>query len=198
MRIVVTGGAGSGKSTVINRLKEVMGSETTFRSVDEIVKNIHRCPEHYLDGDNLKEWKKLVDVPNLREAVFNDSSLRLELERLSIPGVLADLRIPFPTPHMVLEFPLLFEKCSHRQIVSYDVLVILHCPASIRRARCALRGWSNETINHVFASQISDANRVDMVAEYLPRMRVISIDTSASIESVVEATSEIIQVMRPA
>jgi dephospho-CoA kinase len=171
----VTGGAGSGKSTV-TRFLGALGAQTA--DADAIVRWTYLDPDFRrklvdrFGPDALREDGS-VNRDRLASVIFSDQAARRDLEALVHPAVLDCLERmieeyraePERGPMLVLEIPLLFEAGAERLV---DRVVVVTAPQQVREERLARRGWSPERIAGVLRSQMplqEKAARADYVVE---------------------------------
>ena len=111
-KIAITGGIGSGKSTV---LREISKMGYPVFSCDEIYKNVIVLPKYVEEigrnfPDCIKEGK--VDRKALSNAVFQNENSRKKLNELSHPLIMSNLLTQMdasPSRVVFAEVPLLFE-----------------------------------------------------------------------------------------
>ena len=141
LKIAVTGGAGSGKTSVCNRLKElglkVISSDTLAREVvapgaPAYKKIVHHFKEKILLHDgNLNRHK-------LRQIIINDDASRAALEHCIHPEItkLVQLKIAQAQQDgerfVLIEVPLLFELDLQDQ---FDVVVMISAERELRIQR---------------------------------------------------------------
>ncbi len=118
MKIAVTGGIATGKSTVSRLLGRCLGAE--ILDADRICRDLlmrgqsgwrevrRVWGERFMDADGE------IDRALLRRSVFADKDVRLELERILHPLARAEIaasaqRNERPGRHLLIEVPLLFE-----------------------------------------------------------------------------------------
>jgi pantetheine-phosphate adenylyltransferase len=190
MKIVVVGGVGSGKSTVSGLIYQALGmSEASIEDVDSMVRDIYAFPEDYFDGAQLERWKEILAGGPLRDRIFQDPTLRKEVEDLTSPHVYKKLETGTGYDFRIIEFPLFFEKSTIQSAAKYDVIVRVTAPEALRRKRCADRGWSKESIDGVFKAQASDEDRDNFIfklRDVHPNVHVITIDSSFPFDQMVE------------
>ena len=191
MRIVISGGVGSGKSTVLAYLRNMLGQRATFRDVDTIVRHIRKNPEMYFSGEELDRWIDLVTVPFMRDRIFKDAEFRDTVERMTAPHVIAELAKVPDTEFDIVEFPIFFEKCTIEDAKRFDKLIWVTADEMTRRDRCLQRGWSLESINDVFRIQATDEQRKDFIDLISPPVVVHRISTDFTMADTVNQCEEI-------
>lgn len=166
--IGVTGGIGSGKSTVCRifsvlgapvydcdaRAKELMESDP---KLVEKIKAAFGC-EAYSGGRLNRVW--------LAARVFNDRQALETLNGLVHPAVRADMkhwldRVESPVGYAVVESAILFESCIDREV---DFTVAVAAPEELRIRRVTERdGVPPDRVRARMANQMSDEERAGLV-----------------------------------
>lgn len=162
MNIAVTGGLGSGKSTVSKILASYLRCE--LLDTDQL------CRQQLEPGQEGME--RLVEVFStrylcfdgtlnrdaLREATFSDPAVRLQLETILHPIVREKIADKLQgsiiyAGHLVIEVPLLYE--VHWQD-EFDKCIVVYTPEHLVYERVLLRsGLTFEEIASILAAQIS-------------------------------------------
>ena len=166
----ITGGVGSGKSTVARAL-EARG----FRRLDSdwIVREqvlaspavIAALRNRYGDAVVVIDaagGAVSVNRPALAERVFRDDAERLWLEDLTHPGVFAAWRSAFaeePTAHWAVEVPLLFEKALENW---FDFTVCVACAPAQQLARLEQRGLPRALAGQRISKQLPLTRKIDL------------------------------------
>lgn len=160
MKIVVTGGIGSGKSTVCELLAKMLSNpEVTYhvydvdRFVDEAYKN--SCVNAELElAFGTKDRSKLSKM------VFDDADVKAKIERIFEPYIIADLEYLLnEQDNFILEFPLLVEKGSSF-IPRFDFVISVIAPSSLQISR--VKNRDDRSINEteaIIQSQTTDEKR---------------------------------------
>lgn len=168
--IVVTGGIGSGKSTVCDLFKRlgaiVISADVLAREATDIAKaGIQKeFPQVFNESGDLN--RKL-----LAQIVFQDPDKRLRLEALLHPVIqsLANKKFSEASNNssalVIYECPLFFEAQMNKR--DYRALVVVDAPIDISSARAALR--DNTTIESIAPRILAQTNREqrNSVADYL-------------------------------
>src|SRR5574343_380805 len=189
MKIVVVGGVGSGKSTVTAALGCALAGSSVIDSVDRMVRQIHLTPHEYFDSVEQVRWAELIKgrtPAELRDEVFSNTHLRNELEKMTSPHVLAQIRElnGQDKPFKILEFRLFFEKATDSMVAEFDVLIFVDAPEAVRRKRCLARGWSDDTVQRVMSIQADEYQRAERIKHFRgvnPKLKIIDISTWCSI-----------------
>jgi dephospho-CoA kinase len=162
LRVGLSGGIGSGKSTVARALAErgavVIDADAIAREVVEpgqpgLAPVVERFGAGVLDEDGR------LNRPALAALVFDDAKARAELNAIVHPLVAAEtLRRQAAAPSdsvVVMDVPLLVEAAKS----GYDVVVIVEAPPDVRVERLVARGMSAEDARKRMAAQASDEDR---------------------------------------
>jgi dephospho-CoA kinase len=165
----LTGGIGSGKSTVCNMFEglgaEVIDADLISRELlqpgtPELKQVIAHFGQELLQDNHL-------DRARLRALVFADTAARTWLEQLLHPRIREEIlrRIARSTsPWVLLAAPLLLENKAYDFV---DLLVVVDAPEELQLARTSARDKSNiGQIAAIMATQMSRADRLQQ-ADYI-------------------------------
>jgi dephospho-CoA kinase len=165
LRIGLTGGIASGKSTVTKRFAElgvpVIDADVASRSVVEpgkpgLAQVVQRFGEGVLDADGR------LDRRALRNLIFRDSSLRQALDAILHPLIRAEMEREAAAakgPYVVMAIPLLVEGGSSTKRVDRVLVVDAEETLQIQRLQ-ARDGSSAEQARAILASQAGRATRL--------------------------------------
>jgi dephospho-CoA kinase len=165
LRIGLTGGIASGKSTVTQRFAElgvpVIDADIASRTVVEpgkpgLSQLVLRFGEGVLDAEGR------LDRPALRALIFNDSSARHALDGILHPLIRADMEhaaADVQGPYVLMAIPLLVEGGNAHERVDRVLVVDVDEALQIRRLQ-ARDGSSAEQARAILASQASRAARL--------------------------------------
>ncbi len=163
LKIGVTGGIGSGKSTVC-KVFSILGAPVynsdlaARRIMDENMHVRHKLNEAFgpavFRGDVL-DRKALADI------VFNDPDLLNQLNEIVHPAVRADFMLWLGkhghVPYIIKEAAIMFEAGMHRGL---DTVILVTAPEKLRLHRIMLRdGESEESVRQRMASQWPDSKK---------------------------------------
>ena len=160
MRIGLTGGIGSGKSTVATLLVQQHGA--TLVDTDAIARQLTLPGGAAMPavaqafGSALVGADGGLDRAAMRALVFNDSTAKRRLEAILHPliGAEAMRQAQQARGAVVFDVPLLAESSHWRDRV--DRVLVVDCLESTQLARVLLRpGWSEPTARAVIAQQAS-------------------------------------------
>lgn len=165
MRVGLTGGIGSGKSTVANELRQlgvpVYDSDRRARELMEGEDRLRVAVTELLgpgayDGTTLNR-------PFIASRVFDDPSLLEALNALVHPVVRADFESwanAQSAPYVVQEAAVLFENGGYRGL---DRMVLVTAPEADRIRRVMLRdGVSREAVRSRMRNQWKDAKKIPL------------------------------------
>ncbi len=162
-RVGLTGGIGSGKSTVANLFKQ-LGVDTI--DADLISRELTRpgTPEFEQIveslGSGIIDNSGHIDRKKLGEIVFRNDKKRDLLESILHPPILDkmfDQCRKSKSPYCILEIPLLIESGQHELM---DRVVVVTCNPETRTSRLQQhRKMSVDEINRVLDTQLSDRER---------------------------------------
>lgn len=164
MRVGLTGGIGSGKSTVAARL---VAHGAVLVDTDAIARTLSgpagaAMPALIAEfGAEVARPDGGLDRDRMRQLAFADASARRRLERILHPMIAAEAmaqaeragRAP-----VVFDVPLLSAASEWRRRT--DRILVVDCSEPVQVARVASRpGWSEATARQAIAAQITRGNR---------------------------------------
>jgi len=160
LRVGLTGGIGSGKSTVAVRLV-ALGAELI--DTDAIARSLTLAGGAAIDairesfGPDFIDAAGALDRARMREAAFADPEAKRRLEAILHPriGIEVERRVLASTaPLTVLDIPLLVESGRWRRRV--DRVWVVDCAEQVQLARVTARsGWTEDAVRAVIAQQAS-------------------------------------------
>lgn len=164
LRVGLTGGIGSGKSTVAARFRElgalvidadVLAREVVAAGSEGLVAVVERFGPRVLTPDGS------LDRPALGALVFADAAARRDLERITHPRIAAltaDLLADAPAEQVVVhDVPLLVEKSMG---AAYHLVVVVDAEQDVRVHRLVDgRGVSEDEARSRMAAQATDRQR---------------------------------------
>ena len=166
-KVAVTGGAGSGKSSVCNRLKAlgipIISSDALAREAVAPGSRAHKKILNYFGKKVLSNDGKL-NRQMLRGIIVNDDAARLTIERFIHPEITRLLQQKMTQAeqngdHVVaVEVPLLFELGMEKQ---FDLVVIVSADPKVRVKRLMDRdNVSREDAEHLLNVQMPEQEKV--------------------------------------
>ncbi|MBV5309180.1 dephospho-CoA kinase [Chromatium okenii] len=162
--VALTGGIGSGKSTVADQLAalgaDVIDTDVLARELTAVGQPLlQRIAVNF--GAEMLLADGALDRAALRQRVFQSPSERKRLEALLHPAIEAlmlERRAALTAPYAVLVIPLLFE--TGQQQWAQRVLVV-DVPEAVQIERVQQRsGLATDEIKRIIASQIARAERL--------------------------------------
>ena len=178
LRIGLTGGIGSGKSTVASEFQRL---GITVFDLDKIAREIvepgtpalQKISEHF--GNQVLDANNELNRGKLRQIVFDNSAERKWLEDLLHPLIRQrqiELESKSNSPYVVIEIPLLVENLQSQQV---DRILAVEVPTEIQVERTTKRSQiSASEVHKVIASQATSPERRNVAHDL--------IDNSGSIE----------------
>lgn len=169
-KVALTGGIGSGKTTVGNLFRNlgilVIDADEVARKVTAIgTPALKRIEQHF--GEQCINEDGSLNRQALGRQVFQSTDERKWLEQLLHPLIRResdDQAAMSEGPYCILEIPLLLETNRHLEM---DAVIVVHCEQQIRLSRLIEnRNMDPETVNRVFDSQASDEARLE-IADYV-------------------------------
>ena len=164
LTVGITGGIGSGKSAVTDRLASlgitIVDADVVARVVVEPGQPaLQAIAEHF--GSEVIQSDGSLDRTALRKIVFEHPDERAWLESVTHPAIREEIQRQLRTadsPYVVLSSPLLLE-ASQQTFV--DVVVVVDVPESIQLERTMSRdGNSAELVEQIMAAQLSRTERL--------------------------------------
>ncbi|MBS0387011.1 MAG: dephospho-CoA kinase [Proteobacteria bacterium] len=171
MRVALTGGIASGKSTVA-RLFAALGVPVI--DMDELAREVVAPGSALLAqvyarfGAGVRSADGSLDRRALRELVFRDARARHDLEALLHPAIVAraaQLSAAAGGPYQIIVVPLLAESGAAGQ---YDRVLVVDCDEALQRARLAQRdGASAASVEAALSAQATRATRLALADEVI-------------------------------
>jgi dephospho-CoA kinase len=164
LRIGLTGGVASGKSTVARRFMElgvpVIDADAAARAVVAPGKpGLAAVSERF--GPSVLAENGELDRRALRDLIFKDPSLRRDLEAILHPLIRADMEQSAETaigPYVVLDIPLLVEGGSRDRV---DRILVVDADETMQLQRVMARdGCTEQQARAILASQASRSVRL--------------------------------------
>ncbi len=159
----VTGGIGSGKSTVTDILAEqgidIIDADVVARLVVQPgTQALQEIGKHF--GEDLIRADGTLDRTTLRAKIFADASERQWLESLLHPKIRQEIQAQLAqsrSPYCVLSSPLLFESGQHTLV---DKILLVDTTEDLQLSRTKQRdNTSSEAVSAIMATQWSRAKR---------------------------------------
>jgi len=176
VRIGLTGGIGSGKSTVAARLA---GHGATVIDNDAIARELTVAGGAAIGairaafGGEMIDAAGALDRARMRALVFRDPAARLRLEDILHPMIRERAAqraagAPQDSPVLVFDIPLLAEGGQARAQLDFDRVLVVDCPITCQLARALGRAtMSIEQVRAAIASQAGRGARLAIADDVL-------------------------------
>lgn len=178
LKIGLTGGIGCGKSTAVNRFRElgvpIIDADAIAREIVEqgqpALEEIANCfgQEALLENGSLnRTW--------LRQTVFADKQALQQLENILHPRIKKEIQRKMDEcsdmAYAIVDVPLLLEK-NYQPL--FDRILVIDCMPTQQRERVKLRdGSEGHVIDSIMQSQIGREARLQQADEILENMSSI-------------------------
>jgi dephospho-CoA kinase len=164
--IGMTGGIGSGKSEASKIFAslniEVIDLDKISR---EITEKDHEAIEEIktLFGQSLFNKENELDRKKLRDIIFSDKNLKIKLENILHPKILAEVKkklsIFSDEPYVVIDIPLLFETNQYVPLISRTLVIDCELSNQIERAR-KRDGMEIAMVQSIISQQVDRNTRI--------------------------------------
>ena len=164
--IGMTGGIGSGKSEASKIFAslniEVIDLDKISREVTE---KDHEAIEEIktLFGQSLFNKENELDRKKLRDMIFSDKNLKIKLENILHPKILAEVKkklsIFSDEPYVVIDIPLLFETNQYVPLISRSLVIDCELSNQIERAR-KRDGMEIAMVQSIISQQVDRNTRI--------------------------------------
>ena len=164
--IGMTGGIGSGKSEA-SKIFASLNIEVI--DLDKISKEVtekdHEAIEEIktLFGQSLFNKENELDRKKLRDMIFSDKNLKIKLENILHPKILAEVKkklsIFSDEPYVVIDIPLLFETNQYVPLISRSL--VIDCELSDQIERVSKRdGMEIAMVQSIISQQVDRNTRI--------------------------------------
>lgn len=171
-KIGLTGGIGSGKSTVANLFAEL---GVPVIDTDAISHQLSQAGGAAISairatfGEDYINATGALDRVKMRHLVFSDITAKHSLENILHPMILKQARAlaeSNPDPYVLLVIPLLFETNDYRTWL--DRTLTVDCPEKTQLARASKRAdLSEQTLRAIMSQQLSRLQRLEMTDDVI-------------------------------
>jgi len=166
--IALTGGIGSGKTTVsdIFKSKNIPVIDTDIISRQVVEKDKPAYTEIIkLFGEEILDEDKAINRSKLRQIIFSSSEKRLQLEALLHPiiwqEVISQLE-SLNSAYCIVVVPLLFEMASEDKKLHFDRIATVDTTSEMQIKRVKERDKIDEkTVNNIINNQVSRQTRLN-------------------------------------
>jgi len=169
----LTGGIGSGKSTVAQLLGN-LGARVI--DTDEISHQLTACNGLAIPkiietfGANYLTAEGALDRARMRQLVFSDPASKMRLQNILHPMILTEAKkralMPSLAPYTLVVVPLLFESMDYRNWLQRAIVV--DCPEQQQIARTVRRsGLSEAEVRAIMSQQLDKATRLSLADEVI-------------------------------
>lgn len=167
----VTGGIGSGKSTVCAMFAEfgipVIDTDQVAREV-VVPGSEGLAAVVAVFGPDILSADGALDRAALRRVVFQNPALRVQLEQVLHPRIRARVAAHIATvatPYCLVGIPLLSDRSSQGYL---DRVLVVDCPEELQESRVMQRdGLSREEVLAIMKSQVSRGQRLALADEVI-------------------------------
>lgn len=169
----LTGGIGSGKSTVADRFAAL---GVPVIDTDVIARRLTERGGEALDairaafGESVMQPDGSLDRAALRRRVFVDADARRRLEAILHPRIrraVGQALAALETPYAIVVIPLLVETQGYRDVL--DRVLVIDCPEALQVERVMARnGLSRAEVEAILAAQATRAERLAVADDVLP------------------------------
>jgi dephospho-CoA kinase len=177
----LTGGIGSGKSTIAGAFKRlgvrVIDADQASRALVEPWSDaLSAIINHFSDDQLLIDGQ--LNRAVLREIIFDNPEQKVWLEELLHPligeWITMQIQQPSSSPYIILESPLLFETDQYKSV---NTSLLVDLSPDLQKHRASKRdGVSNEQIQAIIDTQMSRERKIS-IANYI-------FDNSLTLESI--------------
>ena len=187
LRVALTGGIGSGKSTIASKFQElgatIIDSDVISR---DIVAPDKPCLNSIIDefGSDLLNDDQTLNREKLRDIIFNDGAAKKILERILHPVIYQEIeaqasRVNYP--YCLIVIPLLIETQTMNR---FDRILLVDIAENLQLKRVANRDkTSNQTIEKIIKSQANRQQRLKYATDI--------IDNNLTIEELSETVTNL-------
>ena len=163
-KIGLTGGIGSGKSTIASCFHElgvyvIDADQISRQLMQPTTPQYHAIVSHF--GKGILTTSGAIDRKALGARVFVDPSERRFLETLLHPAIRETMHKQVENHasiYAILEIPLLIEGEQHKRM---DRVLVVTCPREVRKKRLiSERNMTSDMVKKVMDTQLSDEQRL--------------------------------------
>ena len=171
LKVVLTGGIGSGKSTVAKYFSKlgapIIDADKIVHKLSEPGQTGHQIIIDYF-GDEILQPDQTIDRAKLRDIIFNDKTKKKQLEDHLHPLVRKEIKQQIThlnTPYCIIAVPLLYKK---DQLDFIDRILVVDAPESLQIKRSMQRDkCSAEHIKKIMQTQCSRVDRLTLADDVI-------------------------------
>lgn len=196
LKVGLTGGVASGKTTVLQLFKDLGAQVIDADLISREVVKPHlpaweKIVEHF--GTNCLNPDSTLNRKILRKIVFTDSARRKILENIVHPEVLGEIRLRteqikklYPQAVLIVDVPLLIEL---KLMAEYDKIILVYADKETQIRRIMVRnGVSRDEILNILGAQMPMDEKVQF-ADFV-------IDNTGSMEEIKLAVSKVFEQLK--
>lgn len=164
----LTGGIGSGKSTVTRWLRQQAGDQLTVVDADEVARDVVApgcalLPElQAVFGADIVDDQGALRRSVLAQRAFGSPETTEQLNQIMHPAIRAEIaqRLQHAhTPYVLLDHPLLIETGAHELV---DQVLVVHADPEVRLQRLVqFRDFDPEDVRQRMQRQLGEQERLD-------------------------------------
>lgn len=166
--IALTGGIGSGKTTVSEIFKSknipIIDTDVIARQIVEQDKPAY-IEILKIFGKEILNKDNSINRQALRKLIFSSTEKRLQLESILHPVIWQEVKSQLSSltsPYCIIVVPLLFENLTKITAVKFDRILVIDAEEDIQIKRSQKRDNSDiEVIKNIMKSQVSRQIRID-------------------------------------
>jgi dephospho-CoA kinase len=164
LRVALTGGIGSGKSTVASKFQNlgvpIIDSDIISRN---IVRPGNPCFNSIVQefGKDILTSEGKLDRKKLRDIIFNDDTAKIKLEEITHPAIYQDIEARVSNvnyPYCIIVIPLLIETQATNR---FDRILVVDVSDSLQIKRASNRDkTTTENIEKIMKNQVNRMQRL--------------------------------------
>lgn len=172
LRIALTGGIGSGKSTIADIFASygipIIDTDRIAHALTAPGQpGLEKIRERF--GDDIFDTQGHLDRDKLRRLVFDEPEKRRQLEAILHPLIRKEMQrqikqIDPNTPYCILVIPLLAES---GWVEDYDRVLVVDAEEKVRAARIRTRGLSDADVKKIIDAQATRQQRLDLANDII-------------------------------
>ncbi len=171
LRVALTGGIGSGKSTVASQFQQlgvpIIDSDVISR---DIVSPKNPCFNNVIKefGSDILDMHGTIDRSKLRKIIFNDNLAKQKLEEILHPAIYLEIENQISNtryPYCLIVVPLLIETQATSR---FDKVLVVDTTEALQITRASCRdNLSTDNIKKIIKSQASQKQRLEFADDVI-------------------------------